>query len=185
MGLPVVWGVGLFNIRGVAAALAASVLAVAWSTAQAQPKPAQSSELGWIPAPRGGPLDDERALVAGTMTDGLPVYVCSARYNGGVHPGVTGGLVKGCAIGHGGREIQVTGYSIFVGRARWVPASGGQIPANAVQGGNESDDRILYVCRARYRHGIVAGKIRGDLGGCSFAKSGQEIMVKSYDVLVR
>jgi len=31
-----------------------------------------------------------RLVSAGTMPDGLPVYVCIAPYGGGVHPGLTG-----------------------------------------------------------------------------------------------
>jgi hypothetical protein len=148
------------------------------------PAEAQSNDLRWIPAPKDG--FDKRALSIGTMADGLPVFVCHARYNNGIHPGMVAVFTEGCLISYGGRAISVKAHSILVGKGgRWVKASGGNVPANAIEGGNEADDNLLFVCRARVTGGVVSGKVRQGFRGCNFADQGKEVTATAYEVLVR
>ena len=67
---------------------------------------------------------------------------------------------------------------------KWVKASNGYIPDNAVViGGREANGQILFICRANYRGGVHPGKIRTEFGGCNIPWGGKEIVVRDYEVL--
>ena len=68
---------------------------------------------------------------------------------------------------------------------KWVSATNQTIPASAIQSGHEPDGRPLFVCRARFEHGLHPGKIRRDLSGCHIPWGGKERAVAQYEVLVR
>ena len=163
------------------AAILLGVLAASSATANAQHN--RGAELHWVKA-GNGPIDP-RAVSVGTMADGLPVYVCYAPYRGGNHPGLTAMFTEGCVIGFAGKTVDIKGHSILIGRGRWVPASGGHVPPNAVEGGNEANDNILYVCRARHQGSMYAGKVREGFRGCNFGDLGKEMTAANYEVLVR
>lgn len=138
----------------------------------------------WTPYREGilGP----RLASAGTMPDGLPVYVCTAPYQGGIHPGLTGVWTDRCIIAFGGREFHATFFKVFSGRARWVSfRSGGAVPANAIQGGQEADGRPLYVCRTRHEGAMLSGKYRPGFRGCNVADGGREVSLAPFDILTR
>lgn len=66
--------------------------------------------LSWVPAGYGsvppGALD-------GGYENGHPLFVCQARYRGGVYPGKVVG--QGCNISWGGREVNLPNYNVLVG----------------------------------------------------------------------
>lgn len=124
-----------------------------------------------------------RLVSAGTMPDGLPVYVCIAPYGGGVHPGLTGVWTDRCIIGYGGREFPATYFKVLTGRARWQAAGTGGLPPNPIMGGQEADGRPLYVCRGRHQGAMLAGKYRPGFRGCNVGDGGREIAVAPFDIL--
>ena len=67
-------------------------------------------------------------------------------------------------------------------RLRWVKASRGSVPKNAIIAGSESGRR-LPVCRASYRNGQHPGKVVA--GNCNFGYGGKEILARDYEVLVK
>ena len=66
---------------------------------------------------------------------------------------------------------------------KWVEASDGYIPRNAVVGGDE-DGAKLYIARAFYRGGTHPGKIKKGWEGCNIGYGGKEVTVRNYEVLV-
>lgn len=110
---------------------------------------------------------------------GRALFVCSARHNGGFHPGK---LVDGkCNIGWGGQEVVLGDYFILVGvyKAHWVPAGGGVMDPKALAGGREHG-QPLYLCRAPYQ-GIQPGKVVA--GRCNFGYAGKEVVADQFEVL--
>lgn len=138
---------------------------------------------GWTSS-SGGNVP-EQSVVAGSESDGAPLFVCRANYNGGVHPGKVRKAFGGCNIGWGGGEHKVSQYEVYTSTQSygWVSASGGSIPAGAVIAGKESNGDPLFVCRAKYNGGTHPGKIRNAFGGCNIGWGGEEHKVISYEVL--
>jgi len=149
--------------------------------------------------------------VRGGGEGGRTLYVCRARYSGGIHPGKLVG--RNCNIGWGGKEIALSSYEVAIDppavrpqpqasapppprtaarpsppRARaavseltWRRARNGQIPSGAVSGGSERG-RALYICRAYYRNGTHPGKIVGR--SCNIGWGGKEVQLSSYEAMV-
>jgi len=65
----------------------------------------------------------------------------------------------------------------------WLPASGGDIPIDALRGGHEADGRALYICRAMHEGGWHIGKIGHHLRGARIPYGGKEIVFSTYEVL--
>jgi hypothetical protein len=154
--------------------------AIASNPPPTTPPPAPTANLQWVAA-SGGQMP--AGAVLGGQEPGRSLFVCRANYQNGVHPGkVVGG---NCNISYGGREIEIPNYETLTNSGvtlRWVAASGGQVPAGAVQGGQESG-RSLFVCRVNYQGGVHPGKVVA--GNCNIGYGGREIEISNYEVLIR
>lgn len=64
----------------------------------------------------------------------------------------------------------------------WVPASGGQVPPNAMQAGFDGSEQ-LYVARARHENDLIPGKLHPSHGVCYVAYGGGEHGHADYEVL--
>lgn len=67
------------------------------------------------------------------------------------------------------------------GGMRWVRGSG-SIPSNAVEGGEDSDGSVLYICRTSHRGTDVPGKVVGTK--CNYNWGSTEYTSGSFDILV-
>jgi hypothetical protein len=80
-----------------------------------------------------------------------------------------------CDFGYGGSEQTSTVYQTLV--PRWVAATGGAVPADAVGG-------APYVCRASYAGSLQIGSLDPSVGiGCDVTFAGQRVLLPSYEVL--
>lgn len=143
-----------------------------------------TASAAWIQT--GGNRIPVDAVQGGQEAAGA-LFICRADYKGGKHMGKTRKEFNACNIGWGGREIQIPAYEVLVGKiGMWVPSAGGNLPAGAIQGGNEADGKPLYLCRAKNGRdgGIHPGKIRKEFGACNIGWGGKEVSVRSYEVLV-
>ncbi|MFN4282803.1 MAG: DUF3421 domain-containing protein [Alphaproteobacteria bacterium] len=138
-----------------------------------QANPAGGGALNWA-NPGAQPM------VIGGQEPGRQLPICRANFNNGTHPGK---VVDGrCNISYGGREHQITSFQVLVGSgARWVGASGGQVPQGAFIGGQEPG-RQLPICRAAYNNGIHPGKLVAQ--NCNIGYGGREIEIRNYEVLM-
>lgn len=119
--------------------------------------------------------------VVGGAENGQVLYVCQARYAGGMHPGK---VVAGrCNITYGGAEIPLDNFKVLVGRdLHWAKSKFGHIPPSVVQGGFENGSP-LYICRAHYEfRGTHPGKIVA--GACNIGYGGKEVRLDRYRILV-
>jgi hypothetical protein len=145
------------------------------------------ADANWINAKKGsipeGAFKGGQEHPPGKQT----LYVCHAKFNGGVHPGKVRPAFGGCNIGWGGKEHAVGKYQVLKTnpKYRWVPAKGGHIPKRAVKGGYEKGGKPgLFICRAKFKNGTHPGKVRPAFGGCNIGWGGKEHTVQKYSVLV-
>lgn len=134
----------------------------------------------WVSMYTGLPIPGHAVIGGGQSYPPAELFVCRARYHGGVHPGK---LYNGnCNIGWGGNEIVLSRYEVLTSRRplAWVSASFGRIPAGAIQGGYQHDGP-LFICQAEYHGGTHIGKIVGQ--NCNFGWGGREITIPYYNVL--
>jgi hypothetical protein len=167
----------MLAVSMLAASLWAGSLALGLeSSASAQ----RGSGLNWVPGANG---QVPQNAVSGGQERGRQLFVCRARYQGGVHPGKIVG--RNCNIGYGGREITVPRYEVLTStrpnRISWQAAANGQIPPGAVVGGQEPG-RQLYICRAPYQGGVHPGKLVGR--NCNIGWGGNEVTLPRYEVMV-
>jgi len=79
----------------------------------------------------------------------------------------------------------ITHTTLAQAPVQWVTVtSGSEIPANAVQGGQEADGTVLYVAVAFYNNQWHAGKTRKDWSFANIAYGDNEINCSTYKVLV-
>lgn len=169
-----------FNVPTVVTRPATSTTVVT-TTEYVKPHHRHRNRLEWVTMNTGDPLP-ANAVVGGSQSyPAATLYVCQANYRGGMHPGK---LYDGhCNIGWGGSEVSLSSYNVLVGRGSlaWAPASDGNVPANAIEGGYQQDGP-LYVCQANYRGGMHPGKIVGQ--NCNIGWGGAEVLIPDYNVLV-
>lgn len=156
------------------------VSAVAALLVSALVMPAQA---GWLKA-SGGSVP-QGTVSNGAEANGQKLYVCTAKFAGGYHPGKVRQAFGGCNVPYGGKEHKVSEYWVITkpNNYTWSAARNDIIPLGAVVGGNETDGKLLFFCRAKYQGGVHGGKVRRAFGGCNIAYGGREIMVPSYEVM--
>lgn len=138
----------------------------------------------WVDAANGDIPSD---VYEGGSEGNQPLFVCRASYRGGTHPGKIRNDFGACNIGYGGQEVKVASYQVLIGVAgpdstRWVRATNGTIPPDAVPAGREGADD-MYVCQAEHQGGLHPGKIRHGFDGCNIGWGGKELRVPAYRVL--
>lgn len=137
--------------------------------------------IDWIRL-SGGAID-RRAEPVGRDTNGAPLYVCAADFDGASQPGKIREGFSGCNFGYGGSEMTSATYALMLGRANWAHASDGNVPSNAIQAGSERDGQALFVCRANYDGSVQLGKVRPGFDGCNFSYGGREYTANPYEVM--
>ncbi len=127
----------------------------------------------------------ERTAGSETQFDMVPLYVCRAAYQGGIHAGQVKSGEKSCSFGFGGKKIVATTYDVLQANPwmAWVLATARNLPDTAIVGGSEGGEP-LYACRAADREGLHPGKIKRKSAGCSVASEGKEVVVERFEVLV-
>ncbi len=130
--------------------------------------------LATVPASNGFVPND--AIRAGTDVDGTPLYICSAFFGDGTHPGKLHSSFGGCNISYGGVEHTITNY--YVLRPDWLGIPDYDFPA-----GVDVDGSPLHVCRGFFNKGLYPGKKRQTWTTCSFGLGGIEQSATDYEIL--
>lgn len=147
--------------------------------------PVASAQIQWVTYTGSLPGN----VVIGGQENGGDLAVCRAVYNDAWHSGKVVGT--NCNIGWGSAEFAIADFEVLVNqgsvRLEWQPVSG-QIPANAVEAGNENGKRGLVGQADRAEdNSIHPGKIFGENGQyiCTYGYGGAEIVAKAnYRILV-
>ena len=139
--------------------------------------------------PMGQDCLDWNLRVGGCESNGAILWVCIAKYKGGVHPGKVRPGFKGCNIPYGGREIAIPSYRVLL-ELSWT---GARYSMNSISlyrmlqsdlvAGREANGDPLWACRARYEGGFHPGKVRPGFKGCNIPYGGREIAIDDFQLL--
>ncbi|XP_014256355.1 uncharacterized protein LOC106670473 [Cimex lectularius] len=162
-------------------------------------KVAESQPVGWVPPPADAPpatpggVPVWKPCSGGTLFpdaveggfDNEKTYVGRALHNGATIPGKVLPSHGVCYVAWGGEEHGKTEYEVLTGCCpNWVPATGDQIPMNALQGGVSETGEPLFVGRAQHLDTLTVGKVQPSHKVCYISYGGEEIAKDTFEVLV-
>ena len=91
-------------------------------------------------------------------------------------------------MAHGGSEHGHRDYQVLTNPENamlvWVPASDGEVPLGAIQGGEQCDGERLFIGRAYYNGSMVIGKVHPGHRTLYVSFDGGEVPINDYEVLV-
>ncbi|KAK7868155.1 hypothetical protein R5R35_003030 [Gryllus longicercus] len=130
----------------------------------------------------------QRPVRAGTDLDGGPLYVGRAWHQSQLLPAKVAPKHQGAFVAWKGREhskffMQFEVLHLLRGRAEWIEASDGDIPAQAFPVGITSSGRQAFAARASVQGVVTPGRIvEGD--NCCYVPYGhKEWAFENYEVL--
>ncbi|EDW72335.1 uncharacterized protein Dwil_GK20869 [Drosophila willistoni] len=139
----------------------------------------------WVRSSSNSPLP-HNAFHAGHDTDGSGIYVGRCMYEGDLSPAKVIPSKHAAYVSHGGKEHNVSSYEVLVGHGyAWAPSSDGRVPRHAISTGKTRTGEPLYVGRASHSNSVIVGKVHPSHGCLYVPFGGQEITIKSYEVLVK
>lgn len=108
-----------------------------------------------------------------------------STFQGGLIPGKLVASHGTAYIPWGGVENAVPQYEVLCGvNGNWLACSGGNIPSNAVPGGQTEDGETLYIGRVIHEGTLTIGKVQQSHGVCYIPYGGQELNYQQFEVLV-
>lgn len=117
--------------------------------------------------------------------DGEPLFVGRASHEGALIPGKVKPSHAVCYVAWGGAEHGKPEYQVLCGcNGRWVPIAGGQVPPNAVPGGETEDGEPLFVGRVHHEGTVTIGKVQASHNVCYIPYGGAEVPFNDYEILV-
>lgn len=133
----------------------------------------------WITASYG--RIPKYAIIGGYDGDGKPLYICRAKYEGGIQPGKIVG--ENCNFSFNGIEVMTPIYQVLISQSgfKWAPGNDAFTPKDAISGGYQNKQH-LYICQGKFDGGIYPGKIVGHR--CEISHAGAEVALEFYNVLV-
>ena len=145
----------------------------------------EDNKLQWVSGSNG--WHPEEAVKAGTDRWD-PIFVARASHQGCLIPGKLHPSHETAYVPWGGGEHAKQRYEVLKGpwlSYSWRPAANGDVPDNAVKGGETADGQPLYVIRAKVGVHDAVGKLnpQNKFGHLPFG--GKEHIVKHYEVLVQ
>ena len=113
------------------------------------------------------------------------LYIARARHEGDLIPGKLHPSHGVCYIAWGGGEHGHGEYEVMCsGGGTWVPVTDGNIPHNAVPGGETADGEPLFIGRATHDGTITVGKVQPSHGCCYIPYGGEELAYKEFEIYV-
>ncbi|KAL1505518.1 hypothetical protein ABEB36_005066 [Hypothenemus hampei] len=124
------------------------------------------------------------ALLGGHDIDGANIYVGRAFHEGDWLPAKVIPDKQVAYVAYNGSEHAKDHFQVLCEqRFDWVPASGGQVPPGAVEGGR-ADGETLYIGRVHHDGAITVGKVHPSHGVCYVPFDGREVPHEAYEILV-
>lgn len=150
-------------------------------SAPLQVRPVETGDVCWCDATGG--MVPPGAVEGGN--DDEPLYVGRAHHEGALIPGKVKPGHSVCYVAWGGGEHGKSDYQVLCGcTPTWVPTSGGNIPPNAIPGGETEDGEPLYVGRVAHEGTLTIGKVQVSHGVCYIPYSGSEVPFTEYEIMV-
>ena len=124
----------------------------------------------------------------GIDSDGAPLYICRAHYNGGLQPGKLK-QGAGCYIGYGGNEILLNKYAVLQDDLPMKLLYPPRFDIGQIIGGQDAPvARALGLCVAFYydssRLTLQPGKWIGDDGMCRYSYAGVEVPTNDFAYII-
>ncbi|XP_032681076.1 uncharacterized protein LOC116848753 isoform X1 [Odontomachus brunneus] len=117
--------------------------------------------------------------------DGETLFVGRARHEGALIPGKVKPGHCVCYVAWGGAEHGKTDYQVLCGcNPVWVASSGGDIPQNAIPGGETEDGEPLFIGRVHHEGTLTIGKVQPSHNVCYIPFAGSEVAFPEYEILV-
>ncbi|XP_043277425.1 uncharacterized protein [Venturia canescens] len=117
--------------------------------------------------------------------DDEPLFVGRAHHEGALIPGKVKPSHSVCYVAWGGGEHGKSDYQVLCGcNPRWVPTSGGNIPPNAIPGGESEDGEPLFVGRVEHEGTVTIGKVQQSHNVLYIPFGGTEVAFADYEILV-
>jgi len=143
------------------------------------------TSLEWVSASGGKhPKDSVRA----GYDSGEKVYVVRAHHEGATTPGKLHNGHSHVYIPYNMTEVSVEDYEVLTGppaALSWIEGQNGEVPSNAVVGGQDADGETIYIGRAIHQGTVTVGKVHPSHGCCYVSYGGEELNFKEYEILVK
>ena len=122
------------------------------------------------------------AVRGGIDVGGQTLYMCTAEYGNGQHPGKVRQQFGACYIPYGGREVAVHSYQVLV--PTWFNIGAPDYDIDYDFGtGHEPNGTVLYTCRGYFEGGLHPGS-KTYSGECNFGWGGLEQSLSGgFDIL--
>jgi hypothetical protein len=122
----------------------------------------------------------------GTDADGAPLYVCRAKYDGGLQPGKLK-QGAGCYIAYAGNETLLNDYEVLQQDLPMLPLPNTDI--SQITGGYEKNQSVnLDLCIANYNDGTISSQQPGKYLHadhlCHFSYAGGEILTDNFNFVI-
>lgn len=167
-------------IKSASLCLFSCLTSIAFADSTTLPLIAPKKHLAnWLPASYG--RIPRYAVIGGYDGNGKPLFICRAKYEGGIQPGKIVG--ENCNFSYKGAEIMTPVYQVLVSKSgySWTPGNDAFTPKDAVSGGY-IDQHHLYICQGKFEGGLYPGKIENHR--CHVSHAGNEVALEFYNVLV-
>jgi Protein of unknown function (DUF3421) len=133
----------------------------------------------WVTGRRGA-IPVSYPVPAGTDPDGSDLYVCRVETSNGIIPGKLSPKNRICYVPFNGKEVEYSRYKVLNATGwQWVKLTG-DVPYNAIVGGNDIDGEPLYICSV----GGAAGKYKASSDTCDVPYDGKELLRQDFVILV-
>ncbi|CAN7947008.1 unnamed protein product, partial [Ixodes hexagonus] len=125
--------------------------------------------------------------VPGGDDGGETIFVGRAAHDGDVVPGKVVPSHSCCYVSHAGAEHTHRSYQVLISNSsqlHWAPASDGELPFGAIQGGSCTSGERLYIGRTSHEGTLTIGKVHPSHRCLYIPYGGEEHRYSHYEVLV-
>lgn len=131
------------------------------------------------------------AIPTNAVMAGSDRYVGRCYHQGEIIPGKASRAHKHVFVPYGGKEHKYTEYELLVDTAmgssptpfEWIQCSYGNVPANAIVGGNTARGEPYYVARAEVNREMCVGKVHTQHRCAYMPYDWKEYRCNTYEVL--
>jgi|GEM_PF-2051170 formylglycine-generating enzyme required for sulfatase activity/pimeloyl-ACP methyl ester carboxylesterase len=136
----------------------------------------------WVPWDPSSGTVPASALFGSDSNPKTAYYVARTLVDGALTPGRYSPSMRRGWVPHQSKEIIIARESLEIltdpqGVTQWVPGEAGQIPPEAIQGGQEADGTPLYIARSVIHGVVVIDKVSKGSQGASTSWAKNEVPV--------
>jgi len=147
----------------------------------------QSRQIVHWEVASGGWVPHGKAVAGGHDVNGEKIYVGRAHCGGDVIPGKIVPSHHTCYVPFAQKENPVRDYQVLCtthdAELQWLPASGGQVPTGAIEGGRTNSGEKLFIGRTHHQGSHVVGKVHPSHKVIYIPFGGNEVSKPDYEVL--